>query len=604
MKSKPSQVLSVFMIMLSILLTIGVTGTSGASFEAGYTIYLPLVMKNFPFTPAAPSLYPINNIDGDGAFTVSWSSSEGATMYKLEEDDNVAFSSPVSVYQGGTTAKAITGKTIGTFYYRVKAANNSAESAWSNIVAVQVTLAVSYCPQTGLWRGVTLQNESITFVVEDQPQCQIADDSLHISWQTTCGTGTTSSSVPLPIIDQSFSASGVDSSLEGTFISSTQAQGTFDVNYTVSTPYFKQCAASVTWDAHPLHGVSGSVEAVYVQADNKILLGGWFGYFNDTDQSYIARLHPDGSLDETFLPDVDYGVSVITQQSDGKILIGGYFSEVEGQARIGIARLNLDGSLDSSFNANLNYPNLYGTYPRVFAIEVLPDGDILIGGEFNEVNTIPHNYIARLNPDGTLDPAFNANFDYGYLNSLKTIAVSNGQIYAGGEFYVEKEVDGVWIERENLARLDLVSGSLDENFDPALQEVSAFDVRDLAVQPADGKIVVLQGVKVFRLLTSGVLDSIFIDFISGGPVTVKIKNNNRILVGGYFDDFLIEFLTDGSQNMDFDPGVNNSVLALAIQPDGKVVLGGEFIMVGGLPRDGIARINTDGQVDPSFDPGP
>ncbi len=100
---------------------------------ADSTTYLPLVERS-PIIPNPPVLNPISNTDGDGNYTVSWSSSEGATTYTLEEDDNVGFSSPTTVYSGSSTSKNISGRDVGTYYYRVRASNAYASSDWSNVV--------------------------------------------------------------------------------------------------------------------------------------------------------------------------------------------------------------------------------------------------------------------------------------------------------------------------------------------------------------------------------------------------------------------------------------------------------------------------------------
>ena len=113
----------------------------------GSTIYLPLILNNFPFTPAAPVLNAISNADGDGSYTVSWTSSEGADTYTLQEDDNAAFSSPTTAYEGSGTSKGISGKYIGTYYYRVKASNAYASSGWSNVQSVVVTVPLPQCLQ-------------------------------------------------------------------------------------------------------------------------------------------------------------------------------------------------------------------------------------------------------------------------------------------------------------------------------------------------------------------------------------------------------------------------------------------------------------------------
>ena len=92
--------------------------------------YLCMV-QNYAGPPPIPTLYDIENSDGNGDYTVSWSSVNGASSYILEEDDNNSFSSPTTVYDGSGTSKAITGKHIGTYYYRVKAVNSYASSGWS-----------------------------------------------------------------------------------------------------------------------------------------------------------------------------------------------------------------------------------------------------------------------------------------------------------------------------------------------------------------------------------------------------------------------------------------------------------------------------------------
>lgn len=107
--------------------------------EGDFHVYLPIVRRNFPVIPDAPVLHAIDNGDGDGSYSVSWSASAGATTYTLQEDNNAAFSSPTTVYSGGSTLKAISGRDVGTYYYRVQASNTYASSAWSNVQTAEVT---------------------------------------------------------------------------------------------------------------------------------------------------------------------------------------------------------------------------------------------------------------------------------------------------------------------------------------------------------------------------------------------------------------------------------------------------------------------------------
>jgi hypothetical protein len=66
---------------------------------------------------------------------------------------------------------------------------------------------------------------------------------------------------------------------------------------------------------------------------------------------------------------------------------------------------------------------------------------------------------------------------------------------------------------------------------------------------------------------------------------------------------VVQLESNGTQNLTFNPDPNNGVLALVIQPDGKILIGGEFTRIGEEVRHGIARLNPDGSVDTTFDPG-
>src|SRR5205807_3193554 len=115
----------------------------------------------------------------------------------------------------------------------------------------------------------------------------------------------------------------------------------------------------------------------------------------------IARLNPDGTLD-TFNPNANGTVYAMAVQADGRILLGGNFTSIGGQTRNNIVRLNSDGTLDA-FDPNAN--------ERVFSIAVQADGKILAGGFFTSIGGQPRNRIARLDPTTGLADSFvpNAN---------------------------------------------------------------------------------------------------------------------------------------------------------------------------------------------------
>ena len=93
-----------------------------------------------------------------------------------------------------------------------------------------------------------------------------------------------------------------------------------------------------------------------------------------TTRNYIGRLNPDGTLDTSFNPGADGSVEALAIQADGKIVVGGSFSTLGGGARKYIGRLNADGTLDTGFDP--------GADNFVLALAVQADGKILVGGYF------------------------------------------------------------------------------------------------------------------------------------------------------------------------------------------------------------------------------
>jgi uncharacterized delta-60 repeat protein len=540
-------------------------------------IYLPFLAKEFPFTPTAPVLNTISNDDGDGSYTVSWSPVTGAEIYLLQEDDNSAFTSPTTAYQGPGTSTAISGKELGNYYYRVMASNDYASSEWSNPQSVVVSVSAPPCPQTGSWLGNTSQGYSFSFAVEDSPQCQIAGGSLSISFLTTCGyvTVQTGPTISFPITNNTFSTGVIADKvrIQGDFTSSSTAEGTFSVNYGTS------CQTFGTWEAYPVSGADGPVNAIAVQAnDAKILIGGDFSEVGGQPHNNIARLNPDGSLDAAFNPSFDEEVFTLAVQNDGKILVGGDFSQVNGQAHAGIARLNRDGSLDTSFDTQID-----GT---VYALALQSTGKILVGGYFSYIDEEYHRNFARLNSDGSLDTAFTR--DESFL--IDTVVVQpDDKIWLGGNAtFVRLNPDG------------------DLNFD------TGYDWAGTIALQLDLKIVASVPAGIVRFNPDGSLDGSFDGPEPNGNVpALALLSDGRIIVGGDFtqlDTLSIKYLAqlnlDGFLNPAFTPEPSSEIYALAIQPDDKILVGGAFSIINGQVRHSIVRLNPDGSLDESFSIGP
>jgi uncharacterized delta-60 repeat protein len=348
-------------------------------------------------------------------------------------------------------------------------------------------------------------------------------------------------------------------------------------------------------------GANGTVTALAVQPDGKILVGGIFTTLGGAPRDRLGRLNADGSIDTSFNPGANDAVNTLVVQPDGKILVGGWFTTLGGGAQNYIGRLNADGSPDTSFNFNA-FVNF-----AVSALAVQPDGKILVGGVFTVLAGDFRSRIGRLHPDGSLDVTFNPGASGGVFDlAIQT----DGKILVGGEFTT---LGGA--ARNNMGRLH-ADGLLDTSFTSDANDV----VRALAVQP-DGKILVggyfttLGGLgrnQIGRLHAGGAVDAPFNpgasnDGFFSSVDAVAIQPDGKILVGGAFTTLggaahksIGRVNAEGVPDATFNPEASNAVYAMAVQPDGKISVGGSFETLGGVGRNNIGRLHADGSTEVTF----
>jgi uncharacterized delta-60 repeat protein len=234
-------------------------------------------------------------------------------------------------------------------------------------------------------------------------------------------------------------------------------------------------------------------------------------------------------------------------QPDGKVVVG-VRSEFwqcdpppEGGCAVStthfLARFNANGSRDTNF---------LGTNVSVSSIAVQSDGKLLVVGAFSPGKII------RLNADGRVDSSFNPGT--GPDSGISSVALQpDGKVLIGGYF---SAVNGTI--RNGIARLN-ANGSLDGSFDPGTG-VGGF-VYSIALQP-DGKVLI------------------------GGDFT-SVNGTNRTNIA--------RLNANGSLDTSFNPGTgaDGSVRAIALQSDGNVLIGGDFLTVNGVLRPHIARLYGD-----------
>ncbi|MBI1288878.1 MAG: T9SS type A sorting domain-containing protein [Flavobacteriales bacterium] len=354
-------------------------------------------------------------------------------------------------------------------------------------------------------------------------------------------------------------------------------------------------------------GANNSVWSSAIQPDGKILIGGYFTSYNGEPVNRIARLNVDGSLDSSFQVGTGFNNNVysIAVQPDGKILVAGVFSSYNGAPLNSIARLNSNGTLDTTFDTGTG-PDQY-----VQSVSVQTDGKLIIGGSFETVDGVAAGHIARLNANGSLDQTFSVGSGTDDV-VWATEVQQDGKIIIGGDFTT---IDGA--ARNRLARLNS-DGSIDQSF--SIGSGANGFIYSTCIQ-SDGKIIIggqftvfsgFQANRVIRLNTDGSTDPTFQsgEGFDNDVYSVALTATGEIVAVGDFQSYdnrllnrVVRIETSGAFDDGFTvgTGADYPLFALAIQPDGKILIGGNFLHYNGVPRAGFARLNVDGTLDETFD---
>ena len=372
-----------------------------------------------------------------------------------------------------------------------------------------------------------------------------------------------------------------------------------------------------------LQAVNDNINTIALQSDKKILLGGRFTRFGETVANHVVRLNPDGTLDTAFASNVGTGATVtdpftvayvnaIAVQSDGKILLGGSFTSWNGTTVNRIVRLNSDGTRDTTFTTNTGT----GANNDVTAITIQPNGQILVGGLFSTFNGATVVAIVRLNSNGTRDTTFTTNAGTGFSGGVLPIAVqSDGKILLGGFFTT---LNGTTVNR--IVRLNS-DGTRDTTFTTNAGSAANGSVLGIAIQ-TDGKIVICgsfstwNGVtvnRIVRLNSDGTRDVPFTTNTGTGSnqsiIALAVQSDGKILLGGGFSTWngttvnkLVRLNSDGTRDTAFTTNTGTGISSgryasllntIALDSDGKIILGGQFISFNQTGRSYVARIGGD-----------
>jgi uncharacterized delta-60 repeat protein len=345
--------------------------------------------------------------------------------------------------------------------------------------------------------------------------------------------------------------------------------------------------------------LDGPVYAIAVQADQRFLIGGGFTNVNNVSRPYLARLLPDGTLDESF----DAGaiptgpVESLVVDPNGRIVFS-FGNRVVRVTSVGKreptnnfpAPIPWHDALFYSQDAQFNLPG------KINVLTLDGSGRILVGGQFTRYEATngmrtTRAYVARLFFDGRLDFSFVPQTDPLAAPELEVCSLlhqPDGKIVVAGWVYemptgAEKRLMGIF-------RLTS-TGAIDRTFTNGFANAARLIVSGATLQ-ADGKIVAM-GVMytndwfepphnfLMRLNADRSMDptfresypqvAIFLDFLAQ-------QRNGKVLAfsGG---KTLVRYLPDGNQDSTFgfeSPTNYFPIRAVAFQSDGRILIGGQL----------------------------
>jgi uncharacterized delta-60 repeat protein len=268
---------------------------------------------------------------------------------------------------------------------------------------------------------------------------------------------------------------------------------------------------------------------------------------------------------------------------------------------------------DNSFNSGKF--NNAGNNSSINSIAFQSNGKIVAVGDFTSYTGLSQNYAIRLNSDGTED--FSFNISTGFNNVAQSVIVQpDGNILVGGYFTT-------YTGSTNNALIRLNSnGQKDSTFNIGAGFSAAGgsqNLNDVALQ-SDGKIILAGNFTGFtgtsnnhliRLNANGTKDSTF-DIGTGfnnNSRAIAIQSDGKVIIGGQFTTFtgssqnrIIRLNANGTKDSTFNIGTGFDLTPnkIVILSSGKILICGSFSTYNGTTVNGLCRLNTDGSIDGTF----
>jgi hypothetical protein len=327
-----------------------------------------------------------------------------------------------------------------------------------------------------------------------------------------------------------------------------------------------------------------------VAFNNEIFLGGTFRHVEAPAREHLLKLREDGAIDPHFAPRISGGevggVTALCITRQGQLLVGGNFQEVNGQSQSHLARLDQDGSLDQSFRPVIEGLTA-GLYTQVTGIDLLPDGRIVIAGGFSTVNGQSRPGLAALFPDGRLDESFNPDPNHA-ANPTGVRIRPDGKIITFGGDYHRLHPNGVpdFDFAEVLSAstfgniLQLASGQL------LIESQVGFSEQTITRTDSNGTPDPgFSGAATRGSLEALQVNGQFITLQLGPLITNVIGNSTTISPGPYA---FHRFSQSGVEDLTFQPWFSNFAFIKASRADGSFLVAGDST----FPQAKLVRLNN------------
>ncbi|MEO6902312.1 MAG: T9SS type A sorting domain-containing protein [Bacteroidia bacterium] len=364
----------------------------------------------------------------------------------------------------------------------------------------------------------------------------------------------------------------------------------------------------------PGEAANDKITCIALQSDKKMIVGGNFTKYNGTPLGYLARLNTAGKNDYTFKTGTgaNAAISDVLVQKNGKIIVAGNFTNFNGTPAKGLIRLNINGNIDPSFS-------IKDTLFNIKSMVLQPDGKIILCYTYNYFQGL-----IRLNENGSTDTTYAVN--YSLLNNPGIPLLEAMDIQADGKLIIATDYQRFGSKNSILYRLNS-GGDIDTTFHYNNLGDKKIHIIGIAIQ--QNKEIIITGDSIIsingninkfsyvgKLSKNGNVATSFSSFPlmknSGSIYNSCVEADGDIIVYGLFSliqgiptNNVARLNSDGSFDVSYNKvsGANGIVRTTAVQPDGKTIIGGEFLAYNLVSRSHVARINNDGKLDYTFNVG-